>query len=314
MPPKFPISSQAATGNTTTRKQRASSPVKAAAPAPTPNRPKKTPRKPRGAAAKKSGLSTRGSRSLEATPEVADSVADSMDERDVGADASGAEGEADGQADGKTNAHADAHYDAEHKAEAEAEAEAEALAEAEAEALAIMDEEDAEPLGDDKVRVSLTEEVQDDGATQTTRHTVKVELSPTSPEIALPTDTEGIVSMAKEIVENVKGMQAIEQRKSSGTHKSSGRTKSSGPAPSTATSNPKKSLKRGRDEFEEDLELLDGPEELVEEIVHGAAAERAQDEGRPAKRVRLMVPVEDFRREKVMKRALAGLCGSLAFG
>jgi len=170
--------------------------------------------------------------------------------------------------------------------------------------------EEDEPLPTNTVRVSVQSEVQDDGELQTTHTTVKVEVPANSPDLALPTDTEGVVGVAKEIIENMKHMQdaqvEVNMQKS---------------LPPTATSTSKKSLKRSRDEYEDDLE---GPEEVIEEIVdvdeegvegvNEKEREEARREHRPAKRVRIMVPAEEYRKEKVRGRALLSLGGAFAVG
>lgn len=170
--------------------------------------------------------------------------------------------------------------------------------------------EEDEPLPTNTVRVSVQSEVQDDGELQTTHTTVKVEVPANSPDLALPTDTEGVVGVAKEIIENMKHMQdaqvEVNMQKS---------------LPSTATSTSKKSLKRSRDEYEDDLE---GPEEVIEEIVdvdeegvegvNEKEREEARRDHRPAKRVRIMVPAEEYRKEKVRGRALLSLGGAFAVG
>lgn len=170
--------------------------------------------------------------------------------------------------------------------------------------------EEEDPLPTNTVRVSVQSEVQDDGELQTTHTTVKVEVPANSPDLALPTDTEGVVGVAKEIIENMKHMQdtqvEVNMQKS---------------LPPTATSTSKKSLKRSRDEYEDDLE---GPEEVIEEIVdvddervegvNEKEREEARREDRPAKRVRIMVPAEEYRKEKVKGRALLSLGGAFAVG
>jgi hypothetical protein len=178
--------------------------------------------------------------------------------------------------------------------------------------------EDSDPLPENTVRVSVQSEVQDDGELQTTHTTVKVEVPANSPDLELPKDTEGVVEVAKEIIENMREMQQkkIEAKLPSVMHRHGGK-KSSGSTPS------KKSLKRSRDDYEEDLE---GVEELVEEEVEATEdalkidgvsereLEAARKEHRPAKRMRVMVPAEEYRREKVRGRALMGLGGAFAVG
>jgi len=170
--------------------------------------------------------------------------------------------------------------------------------------------EEEDPLPTNTVRVSVQSEVQDDGELQTTHTTVKVEVPANSPDLALPTDTEGVVGVAKEIIENMKHMQdsqvEVNMQKS---------------LPPTTTSTSKKSLKRSRDEYEDDLE---GPEEVIEEIVdvdeqgvegvNEKEREEARREHRPAKRVRIMVPADEYRKEKVKGRALLSLGGAFAVG
>jgi len=251
-----------------------------------------------------------------------------------------------------------------------------------------------DPLPEDTVRVIVDSKVDDDGEVQTTHTTVKVEMPANSPDLELPNDTEGVVEIAKDLLQNMKDLERakaqkaydhnredLDRAKAEGTlpdlqpgHKrkspaeqqafsqslfqSKSPSKSQSKTQSQSTSQPQsqsasqsksssqsqskqqsqtskpssqslpapaKSNKRSRDEYEEDLE---GPEEIVEEVVDISAADEAeavagvndeerkaaQREHRPAKRVRVMVPAEEYRREKVRGRALLGLGGAFAVG
>lgn len=237
------------------------------------SRPKATPRKPR---VKKTAASSAKDQDRASTPA---SVADSADE--LGDEA---QRDATSQVNGKSEVDDSLEVDG------------------------TEEPEESEPLPENTVRVSVQSEVQDNGELQTTHTTVKVEVPANSPDLELPKDTEGVVEVAKEIIENMKEMQAA-------------KIEGSLPLPSSAKS--KKSLKRSRDEYEEDLE---GPEELVEELVEAVDGaeeldgvneeelQRAKEEHRPAKRVRIMVSAEEYRREKVRGRALLGLGGAFAVG
>lgn len=242
-------------------------------PVATPGRPKKTPRKPRV----KKMVTAAPTSSVEATPSVADSVADSGEDVDAEADelsTAPATGAADTGAADTGAADTGAEEDQ-------------------------NEEQEEEPLGQKNVRVSVQEEVQDDGHTTTTHTTVKVELPASSPDLKLPTDTEGVVEMAKNMIEGVKQMEAAKMQAAASEAKAA---------------NSKKSLKRSRDEYEEEdvqeSEDLDG---LLNDALD-AAKETEVDERRPAKRARLMVEAKEYRKEKVQKRALMGLSGALAFG
>jgi len=254
--------------------------------------------------------------------------------------------------------------------------------------------ETTDPLPEDTVRVIVDSKVDDDGEVQTTHTTVKVEMPANSPDLELPHDTEGVVEIAKDLLQNMKDLERVkaqgglsakesaeeqlrrnrensDRAEADGTlpalqpghkrkspaelHQSQSPSKSKSKTQSQSASQPQsqsasqsksnaqskphsqpkpssqslpapaKSNKRSRDEYEEDLE---GPEEIVEEVVDISAADEAeavagvndeerkaaQREHRPAKRVRVMVPAEEYRREKVRGRALLGLGGAFAVG
>lgn len=251
------------TRRTASRDLRSVSPAKHVAPA---NRPKATPRKRR---AKKSA----------ATPSVADSVASDIDEAY--------------EFNGVTEDQKEALDEA-------IEEVAEDAAEAIADAVAAAGEasEESEPLAKGTVRVSVVEDVVDDAdGNETTSTNVKVELPAGSKNLTLPTDTEGVIEMARDIIANAKELE--------------------GTAENTTAAPSKKSSKRKAAAMDEDDDLQ-GPEEIVQEIAEGAATELTTGEvelhGRPAKRTRVMVPAEEYRREKVKRRALMGLSGALAVG
>lgn len=261
------------TRRTASRDLRSASPVKNAAP--TPNRPKATPRK-------------RRNKKAAATPSIADSAASDAEYAD----------EAYGIRDDDQEAVDDAI--AEEVAEEIAEEIVEDVADTTA-AIVVAEEaeENDETLKDDRVRVSVVSDVvPGEEDTETTRTTVKVELPSGAKELELPKDTEGVVEMAREIIEGAKDLQE-------------GNTDT----PTAAAG--KKSMKRKADVLDEDDELQ-GPEEIVQEVAEGDATELASGEvaltGRPAKRTRVMVPAEEYRREKVRRRALVGLSGALAVG
>ena len=157
-----------------------------------------------------------------------------------------------------------------------------------------------EPLADGSVRVSVTEDVvpgEDD--TETTRTTVKVELPADSPDLKLPKDTEGVVAVARDIVESAKDLQQD--------------TAENAPASKSAKPSRKRKASMSVDEKE-----AGSPEEIVQEIAEADATELTTANGevqlRPTKRTRVMVAAEEYRREKVKRRALMGLSGALAVG
>lgn len=256
------------TRRTASRDLRSVSPAKQTAP--TPNRPKATPRK-------------RRTKKATATPSVADSVASDIDEAD----------ELNGVLDEEAK-------EIVVEAIAEAEEEATELAQ-EAAALVAAEEadEDDDPLQDGTVRVSVTEDVAPgvDG-TEVTSTNVKIELPAGSKDLKLPKDTEGVVELARDIIENAK---ELEQGASGNKSSAKG----------------KKNLKRKANDLDEDTQAR-GPEEIIEEVGEGDATELATGEvaihGRPAKRTRLMVAAEEYRKEKMTRRAVTGVAGALAVG
>lgn len=146
-------------------------------------------------------------------------------------------------------------------------------------------------------RVTVTSDVVDEGDAETTRTSVKVELPVGSPEQPLPENPEEAIAQAKELVAAAKQL-----------------------SPSDGAS---KSRKRKAD----DMEIENPEEEVVEEIVkneetimnggvitNGEVEFGARTEEPPAKRARVMVPAEEFRRKKMQTRALVGLSATVAVG
>lgn len=151
----------------------------------------------------------------------------------------------------------------------------------------------AEPLPSNTVRVSVHSDVRDDGKTETTRTTVKVEMPTDAPDMDMPQDATEMIEKAREMVMTAQALQ-----------ETSGEGQSGAPASS------ERSRKRKAEELE-----LDDVEEIVE--VDGVRDDVGNDrelEARPAKRQRVMVPAIEYRREKIQKRALVGLTATFALG
>lgn len=267
------------------RELRSASPSKSSAPpVPGANRPKATPRKPR---AKK-------------TPESKSAKhAKDLDAHEIG--------DSDDQAEQNNQDSNVIHEDEEPEVEAEDEEQpkakrsrsskkekAEGTEEVEAQAEpkqgdAPNDEEPAEPLPENTVRVSIHSDVRDDGKTETTHTTVKVEMPTDAPDMKMPTDATEMIEKAREMVKTAQALQETNGEPHSG-------------APTLS----KQSRKRKAEELE-----LDDVEEVVEVI---APEDDDSALERPVKRQRVMVPAVEYRREKVQKRALLGLSATFALG
>ena len=178
-------------------------------------------------------------------------------------------------------------------------------------------------------RITVEENVEDDtkDGVETTRTNVKVEM-PTGYSEGAPKDPEAAIEAAKAIVTGVKDLKS-EENLANGI------------------------VAAGKKRKVDDLETEEPEEEIVEELVNGDAespakgnesspsgkkkttkkqqqettspsltsvkkGEKVEFGARanepPAKRARIMVPAEDFRRQKMQKRALVGLSATLAVG
>lgn len=294
-PPKFTmpknrnldIGDKSSRQRTTSRELRSASPTKRLAPTPASikDRPKATPRKPRAKKnpnlqdvkpARETRASSQAANEMLSSSfadSVADSAADSGEERDVDAETEAIADDVEATVD-ETN-------------EDDEEGEEEEVQEEE------DDDIEDEALPENTVRVSVQADVTDDGETETTRTTVRVEMPADAPELALPKDASGMIEQARAIVERARELQDSQTGEG-------------------ATPAPSASRKRKADEYEEDLVLeLEANEELVEVMPAEADASSSQP---PTKKLRVMVPAEEYRREKVTKRAFLGLSFSLAFG
>lgn len=155
---------------------------------------------------------------------------------------------------------------------------------------------DDEPLKEDTARVTVTSDVTGEGESETVRTSVRVEMPVDGHEPSSPENPEAALQQAKEILADAKELQSAEQQASSRKRKA------------------------------DDLEIENPEEELV--VVANKSAEGdeppaadgspspaagATDEP-PAKRTRVMVPAEEFRRQKMQKRALMGLSATIAVG
>lgn len=170
-----------------------------------------------------------------------------------------------------------------------------------ADAVGLGDSGSTKPLDEKTIRISVTQDViTGDDDVDTTRTNLKVELPADAPDLTLPTDTEAMVEKAAAMIESAKELPE-------GTTEVSVSPKARKSA---------KSHKRKASSLEDDA--VRGPEEIVQEIAHGEATSLATGEvemhGRATKRTRIMVPAEEYRREKVKRRALMGLSGALAVG
>ena len=273
--------------NKKNREIRSASPSKL--PPPTPeSRPKASPRK-RGRKEKKETKSTENAKSssralqdivLEATPSIADSVADTDEVEDEAT-----------------------HAIAEAAAAAAVETSAEDIAEA---ATVVNGALAAEALEEPTTVVTVTSEEQDDGGIDTTRTKVSIEMPAGAVNEDFPENPEQAIQDAKAIIQEAKGLQ-----------------KSDGVAAS-----PKPTSKKRK---AEELEVENSEEEVVTEIIededrptadgeassspaekHVQFGERAQEP--PAKRTRVMVPADEFRKQKMQKRALMGVTATVAVG
>ena len=151
----------------------------------------------------------------------------------------------------------------------------------------------AEPLPSNTVRVSVHSDVRDDGETETTHTTVKVEMPTDAPDMNMPQDATEMIEKAREMVMTAQALQDTE-----------------GEGQPAAPTSSKQNRKRKAEELE-----LDDVEEIVE--VDSVGEKNGNDqalEARPAKRQRVMVPAIEYRREKIQKRALVGLTATFALG
>ncbi|KAI9712867.1 MAG: hypothetical protein M1828_001536 [Chrysothrix sp. TS-e1954] len=153
-----------------------------------------------------------------------------------------------------------------------------------------------EPLAKNTARVTVNSDVQDDGAIETTRTSVKVEMPADAASQPLPESPEQALEAAKKIVADAVTMQDGDEG-----------------APAVPAAGRKRKAS-------EAVELVEPEEEIVEvaDSKQGSRSDKVHFGERrgapPAKRTRIMVPATDFRREKMQKRALMGLSASLAIG
>lgn len=192
----------------------------------------------------------------------------------------------------------------------------------------------AEKLSSPKVaRVTVSEDVQDSPADgiETTRTSVKVEMPENGAEQPLPESPDEALKRAKDIMHEAKALKAKEEEDAATAE---------GASPNIGRS----STRAGKKRKAADLDTENPEEEIVTEVVdaspkleqgvNGVAQERngvalmsgtgdmvefkgadGGSKGEPAaKRARVMVPADDFRRQKMQKRALMGLSTALAVG
>lgn len=159
-----------------------------------------------------------------------------------------------------------------------------------AQVLANGDANDA-PLLDNTARITVNTEVQADHDVETTRTSVKIEMPANAPGQPLPESPEETLETAKSIVADARALEVANGIKSSGSKKRKADT----------------------------IAIEEPEEEVVTELVQttdsDTPAHNTRHHEEPlAKRSRVMVPAEDFRRQKMQKRALMGLTASVAIG
>lgn len=265
---------------------RSASPTKL--PPPTPeSRPKASPRK-RGRKGKKEKKATEGAKAStralqdaihEPTPSIADSVAETEEIEDEA-----------------THAIAEA-------AAAAVEGSANEIVERVA---AIDGTLDTDGVEAGNTKVTVTSEEHEDGAADATRTRVSIEMPGGAANGEFPESPEQAIKDAKAIVEEAKSLQSKDAVKVS-------------PKPAS------------RKRKAEELEVENPEEEVVTELikneenaaVNGDSSSPPREKHvqfgartaePPAKRTRVMVPADEFRKQKMQKRALMGLTATVAVG
>ena len=192
-----------------------------------------------------------------------------------------------------------------------------------AEAAAEQMVEDAESgaLPDDTARVTVEEDVEEDrDGTETKRTSVKVEMAADAPNQPLPSSPEEALRQAKAIMSDAKELkqEAGHASKAAGKKRKADDMETQGPEEeivqellggAAAADGPPQQGLNGVAQEKGGVGILEGTGDMVE--FSGKRAEGGQS---PAKRTRVMVPAEEFRRQKMQKRALVGLSGALAVG
>lgn len=158
------------------------------------------------------------------------------------------------------------------------------------------------PLPTDTARVTVTSDVFEGANGEEVKQTnIKIDLPLGAEQQSLPTSPEQMAADAKAIVKD-----ALELQQANGTLEDAPKK--------TAT---KRSRKRKASEAIAEDDVLaatakdkkKGPEEVVQEIVP------AESSSEPAtKRTRVMVPAEEYHREKMQKRALMGTAVAAGIG
>lgn len=205
--------------------------------------------------------------------------------------------------DGATPSVADSAEDAEDEA-------THAIAEAAAAAIDDTIQEAAESAaiadGEPKATVTVATEEQENGDVDATRTKISIEMPAGAANPDFPDSPEQAIRDAKAIVTEAKDLQ----------------NQGAGSPPSKRSGKKRKA---------EDLEVENSEEEVVTELVkdddkptvngegpsadgdkHVQFGERTEEP--PAKRTRVMVPADEFRKQKMQKRALMGLTATVAVG
>ncbi|KAB8648504.1 hypothetical protein FH972_026160 [Carpinus fangiana] len=158
---------------------------------------------------------------------------------------------------------------------------------------------EAEPLPENTARVTITSDIIENEDGEEVKHTdVKIDMPLDADEQALPASPEQMTADAKKIVKD-----ALELQKSKGGDEG----KKSGS---------KRGRKRKASEAQADekevaavAEQKKGPEEVIEELVPAESSNEP-----PSKRTRVMVPAEEYQREKMQRRALLGTAVAAGIG
>ena len=226
-------------------------------------------------------------------------------------------------------------------AEAAADAIATAVAAAAADSVADAVAENGTPSG---TKITISEDIQNDSretGVSTTRTSVKVEMpndtTPAGEEI-VPEHADEAMSHARAIVADAKAIKQEEAKEMNGKlsyadivkgkKRKAGELETEGPEEEIITelvSKKEQTLANGE-------KVAEGPDGEIEAVEGKAtkpaksgryrgtskgkqdAPETKAEQPPPAKRQRVMVPAEDFRKQKMQKRALMGLSATLAVG